>query len=98
MSSTLYCGYYPEKCNDIEILPYLSCDMSNLEWHGRHVDKKFYDNCRELSTHVESKDCFIFTDRNNLFEFAAKQETPTDMSDYITENFKENFIFIIWVL
>jgi hypothetical protein len=96
MGVTLYCKYYPNKCNDAEILPFLSKD-TDMDWNGKHLPVSFYDNCRELATYNEVPACYIFADVYKLFEFAGRTETPSDMSDYITSNYQEDWIFIIWL-
>ena len=96
MGVSLYCNYYPNKCNDAEILPFLSTD-TDMDWNGKHMPVGFYDNCRELATYNEDANCYIFADVNKLFEFAGRTETPSDMSDYITNNYQKDWVFIIWV-
>lgn len=95
MGASLYCKYYPNKCNDAEILPFLSIE-TDMDCNGK-LPVSFYDNCRELATYNEDVACYIFADVCKLFEFAGRTETPSDMSDYITSNYQENWIFIIWV-
>ncbi len=97
MGVTLFYGFYPSKCNDKEILPYLDVDSSYRELNGKHLEVPFYDNCRELATFNEDSNCYIFEDFNNLFEFAQRKETPVDMDDYICMNYQSNLVFIIWV-
>ena len=93
---SICCGFYPNKCNDVEIIPFLSHE-DNLYWNGKHLSAGFYNNCRELAVYNEDSYCYIFSDVDKLFKFAGKIETPSNMSDYITENYQENWIFIIWV-
>ena len=96
MGISLYCKYYPNKCNDAEILPFLSID-TGMDCNGKHLPVSFYDNCRELATYNEDVACYIFADIYKLFEFAGRIETPSDMSDYIANNYQKDWIFIIWV-
>ena len=96
MGVSLYYGYYPNKCNDTEIIKFLSID-DNSYCNGKRLSASFYENCRELSAYDEDAHCYIFTDTNKLFEFASSTETPADTTDFITENYRENQMFIIWV-
>ena len=98
MGRTLYCAYYPKKCNDKEILPFLECYDSRLcELNGKHVPENFYKTCRELSEYDEDNDCYIFSDSAKLLEFAGRESTPSTLSDCICENYNDNYIFIIWI-
>lgn len=98
MGVTLYYGYYPKKCNDKDILPFLREDISNYELNGKHMPDGFYDTCRELAKRDKEADCYIFDDAIKLFDFASRENVPSDISDYIAEAYSDDIpIFIIWV-
>ena len=97
MSATLYYRFYPKKCMDKDILPFLDY-YNSYDLHGNHMPKGFYDVCRELSVRDEENECYIFDDYNKLFEFASRDEVPPILSDYIAESYNEEMpLFIIWI-
>ena len=96
MSRTVYCGYYPNKCNDNDILKYLNYD-SIYDCSYDHLSDDFYKNCRALAEYNEESDCYIFTDMMKLFTFAESKETPVSMSDYITDEYQQDYVFILWI-
>lgn len=98
MGVEIYYGYYTKKCNDKDILPFLDTDISGYELNGKHMPDGFYDTCREIAKHDEEADCYIFDDVTKLFDFASRENVPSNMSDYITEFYSDNVpIFIIWI-
>lgn len=99
MGVTLYYGYYSKKCNDKDILPFLDEDIyGNGEINGKYMPCEFYNTCRELAKYDSKGICFIFDDITKLFDFASRENVPSDMSDYITYFYSDDIpIFIIWI-
>jgi len=95
MSVSLYCRYYPKKCNDKEILPFLSLSDNDITYCA---SRGFYLACKQLSVYDEENYCYIFDDRDKLFEFASRKEVPWELSDYIRASYSDDIpVFIIWV-
>ena len=89
---------FKNKCNDKYILPFFDEDISGNELNGNHMPDGFYDTCRELAKHDEDADCYIFDDTTKLFDFASRENVPSDISDYIAESYSDDIpIFIIWI-
>ena len=98
MGATLYYGYYPKKCSDKDVLPFLNKNISGNEMNGKHMPSGFYDTCRELAKYDKEESCYIFDDVVKLLDFASRENVPSDVSDYIAEFYSNDIpIFIIWV-
>ena len=96
MGATLYYEYYPRKCNDKEILPFL--DVSENEINGKYISYEFYITCRELANYDKDNGCYIFDDTTKLFDFASRKTVPSEISDYIAECYRDDIpMFIIWL-
>lgn len=101
MGVSLYYAFYPKKCKDKEIIPYLNIDPEDryhgCRWCNGKLPGEFYEIVDKYSEWDEDNTCWIFDNVTNLFEFASKAECPTLMSDFITENYNENTpLFILW--
>lgn len=98
MGVDLYYGYYPKKCNDPEIIPYLDTDVTEFDsWmNGKHQHVDFYNDVRECSIENKENNCFIFDDATKLFDFASRESCPVIMSDYITNNYQDGLVLILW--
>lgn len=101
MGATILYGYYPKKCADDDILPYIKEDLGwGQDLNGKHVPDGFYPSLDEYGTHYEKGDCYIINGWDKITEFAALQSTPSDISDYIAEGIPDNIedpIFILWM-
>ena len=104
MGIDLHYGFYPKKCVDKEILPYLDIEPNEpWDWgecwlNGKHMPEGFYDTCRELAIDDKENGCYIFDDCVKLFRFAARTEVPDSLNNYITKYYTDEVpIFIIWV-
>ena len=105
MSVDLHWEYYPKECNNKKILPFLNYDICARWMSGKSVPKGFYQACNDLGTWDENNSCWIFDDIEKLYEFAAKEEVPAVISDYITLceylqdaeiEHRADDIFVIW--
>lgn len=97
MAKCLRRKYYHKKCNDIDILPYLDVHNHCTVDIGIRLGIEFFNNCRELTDYYEKSECYVFDDVTKLFTFAGRTETPVGLSNYISNKYKEDSIFIIWI-
>lgn len=96
MGVTLYYDYYPKECNNDKILGYLRIgDGEGGECSGKR-NENFYEKCYVCADWNTYGQCWIFSDACKLFQFASEQDVPVFMSNYITEFYEDDMIFIIW--
>lgn len=105
MSVDLHWEYYPKECNNKHVLPFLDYDIDARWWSGNSIPREFFERCYEFGNWDEENQCWIFDDPKKLFAFAAKDEVPAGMSDYITMcnylqdtdvEHQSDDIFVIW--
>lgn len=94
MSVTLYYDYYPKECNNDKILERLK-ENEGGDCSGKRSEN-FYEWCNACADWNTYGQCWIFSDANKLFQFAAEQDVPPFMADYITRWFADDMVFIIW--
>lgn len=94
MGATIYYDYYPKKCNDADIIPYLNEYRNEEDINGKHLSEEFYEELRKNGKHYTGSNCYVL---NNPIEFAGLQYCPDQISDYICENYNEHDCFIIWI-
>ena len=101
MGMTLHYAYYPKKCDDIDILPYLYLP-DNECFTG--LSTEFFKACRDYAEYNEENGCYIFRDKTKLYPFAALKEVPAVIADYIVDPIDRDYkerkaddILILWV-
>lgn len=100
MGAELNYNIYHKKCNDKDIIPYLDCDYDDsarYRWiNCKNLDENFFNLLREYGTEYEIGSCFVLECTPKIFELASKTEFPTAISDFITDNYNEDMVIIIW--
>ncbi len=102
MGATLYCSYYPEECINDKVLPYLrvydELPYGTLDLNGKHLTSEFYSEIKKLSDYNEEVYAYIFNkvSTQELFDFASSDMCPPALSDYITNNFEDGLVLIIY--
>lgn len=102
MGTTLYCTYYPNECINDKVLPFLKVDkddgINSIELNGKHLTSEFYSEIKKLSDYNEEVYAYIFNEvsTQELFDFASSDMCPPALTDYITDNFEDGLVLIIW--
>ena len=99
MGRTVYHGYYPKKCIDKEIIPYLKveCDeWYDCSYNGKNLDRAFYNMVHAYGEHYEHGDCYVIAN-DNVMDFVGNTPMPQSMEDYILENYNPGKDLIFWM-
>ena len=99
MGRVVYHGYYPKKCVDKDIIPYLKVDCDWLysnDYNGKYLDRKFYEMIASYGDYYNSGDCYVINSKD-VMEFVRETPLPQTMEDRILEDYDPDKDLIFWM-